>query len=85
MKTLTKYGKLKSYLETKYSYLASLGQYQLGDLETIESEAQWSMIRDIMEYIDVLEEESEKVVNLHGNHNNRKQDSESKSKESRTH
>ena len=77
----TKYAKLKSYLETKYAYLAQLGQYTLGDLEAIQPEAQWILIRDVMEYIDVLELESEKVFNLHENTHNRKQSSKDKGKE----
>jgi hypothetical protein len=51
----SKYSQLKSYLETKHSYYADLGKYNLGDRESMESEYKWRLLCDIMEYVDSLE------------------------------
>jgi hypothetical protein len=52
---MSKYEKLKSYLQTHYNFHASLGQFNLGDHEQYETEAKWRMISDIMDYIDNLD------------------------------
>lgn len=54
---MSKYEKLKSYLQTHYNFHANLGQYNLGDREQLESESKWRMISDIMDYVDNLDAE----------------------------
>lgn len=54
---MSKYEKLKSYLQTHYNFHANLGQYNLGDREQLESETKWQMISDIVNYIDNLDAE----------------------------
>lgn len=50
------YDKLKSYLNAKYEYLASMGKHNLSEREGAECEYQWRMMIDIMEYVDKLDE-----------------------------
>lgn len=58
---MSKYEKLKSYLQTHYNFHANLGQFNLGDREQFESEVKWRLISDIMDYIDNLDLE-DKVI-----------------------
>jgi len=51
-----KYEQLKSYLNSKYEYLAAMGKHNLPEREGYECEYQWRMILDIMEYIDKLDQ-----------------------------
>jgi len=50
-----KYFKIKEYVRAKYDYLASLGRLELGDREGLETDIQWKLISDMMEYMDQLE------------------------------
>lgn len=52
---MNNYHKLKSYIETKYNYHASLGQYSLGERESLESSISWRNYSDLMEFIDNME------------------------------
>jgi len=53
---MTNYEKLKSYLNSKYEYLAEMGKHNLPEREGLECEYQWRLIIDIMEYVDKLEQ-----------------------------
>lgn len=49
------YERLKKYIETKYDYYAALGQFGLGDRESLESEVSWKIFSDLIEFIDNME------------------------------
>lgn len=50
-----KYFKIKDYVRAKYDYLASLGRLELGDRESLETDIQWRLISDMMEFMDQIE------------------------------
>jgi len=56
MSAESNYEKLKEYLTIKYNYLAQLGRFNLGEREGLESEYQWRLISDIMEYVDKIDQ-----------------------------
>jgi len=56
MSVESNYEKLKDYLTIKYNYLAHLGRLNLGEREGLESEYQWRLISDIMEYVDKIDQ-----------------------------
>ena len=51
----TKYSKVKEYVRAKYDYLASLGRLELGDREGFETEIQWRLVSDMMEFMEEME------------------------------
>ena len=51
----SKYSRLVQYLRTHYTFHAGLGQFNLGERENTESEAKWSLISDIMDFVDNLD------------------------------
>lgn len=52
---MDKYELLKEYLNTKYTYYANLGKFNVTGREAIESEVAWRFISDIMDYVDQLD------------------------------
>jgi len=50
-----KYNNLKSYIQTKYDYHAAMGQFSLGEKESLESSISWKNYSDLMEFIDNME------------------------------
>jgi uncharacterized lipoprotein NlpE involved in copper resistance len=51
----SKYSKVKQYVRAKYDYLASLGRLELGDREGLETEIQWRLVADMMEFMEEME------------------------------
>lgn len=52
---MNKYNQLKSYIQIKYDYYASLGQFSVGERESMESSISWKNYSDLMEFIDNME------------------------------
>lgn len=52
---MNKYNQLKSYIQIKYDYHASLGQFSVGERESMESSISWKNYSDLMEFIDNME------------------------------
>ena len=63
----SKYSKVKQYVRAKYDYLASLGRLELGDREGLETEIQWRLVADMMEYMEQMEFSEESRINSNTN------------------